>query len=72
MDGVSPQLIEEHIRQTVAESTVTGALLDVQEAADRIAQVYGCQTFITSIATDLAEAAALARVPMKLTASIKT
>jgi hypothetical protein len=71
MRVISPHLIEEHIRRTVVEAIETRQVLDVQEAADLIARAHGCQTFSRSIATDVAEAALAAGVPMKLAAAVR-
>ena len=70
MGPLTMQSIESHIRRIVAQSIETGALLDVREAANLIARAHGCQDFVQSIATDLAEAAVAARVPVKLEASV--
>jgi hypothetical protein len=64
--------IEEQIREAVADAIETGSIVDVQETADAIAGLLGCPRFSWSIAADLAEAAAAARVPMKLVASVRS
>jgi hypothetical protein len=71
MTVISEQSVHQHIRQTVTEAALTGAILDMQKTADVIAQVHGCERLIRSIAADLADAAVAAGVPMKLAASVR-
>jgi hypothetical protein len=72
MSPVLAQSIEEHIRRVVADAIKAGQMLDVQEAADLIARAHGCLSFVGPIATDLAEAAVAAHVPVKLFRGVQT